>query len=111
MEGGRRLLGGAVMVVVGGVVGYALPESNASPTSASGSLISVGNATKDAGILLDFQPAKGPRESLQLQDATPWQGTAAGPWHMKGQPPSTGPRTTPRTQMTLGIVTARSRGS
>jgi hypothetical protein len=111
MQRGRRVLVGAVMLVLGGVVGYALPQSNASPASASGSVISVGNTTTDAGTLLDFQPAKGPRESLQLQDATPWQGTASGPWHMKGQPPCIVPGTTTRTKVTLGIVTARSVGS
>jgi hypothetical protein len=111
MQRGRRMLVGAVMLVLGGVVGYTLPQSNASPTSQTGSVISVGNATKDAGILFDFKPAKGPKESFRLQDATPWQARPSGPWHHRGQPACIVPGSTTPTKATLGIVTARSVGS
>jgi len=111
MQRGRRLMVGAVMLLVGGVVGYALPQSNASPASDSGSVIAVGNMTKDAGIPFDFRSAKGQRESLVLQDATPWQATPSGPWHSKGLPNCIVPGTTTPAKATLGIITARSVGS
>ena len=111
MQRGRRVVVGAVMLVLGGVVGYALPQSNASPASDSGKVTSVGNTTKDAGTPFDFQPTKGPRESLLLQDGTPWQDTPAGLWHKKGLPTCIVPGPTTPMKATLGIVTARSVGS
>jgi hypothetical protein len=111
MQRGRRLVVGAVMLVLGGIVGYTLPKSNASPTSQAGSVISVGNTTKDAGIKFDFKPAKGPKESLRLQDATPWQAKPSGRWHFKGQPACIVAGSTTPTNATLGIVTAQSAGS
>ena len=73
MQRARRLTVGAVMLVIGGVVGYALPQSNASPSSETGSVTSVGNVTTDAGLRFSFTPAKGKPQILRLQDATPWQ--------------------------------------
>lgn len=102
---------GAVMLLLGGVVGYALPQSNASPTSESGSVTSVGNTSISAGTSFHFKPAKSPAEPLLLQNATPWQGKPSGPWHLKGLPTCIVPGTTTPTKATLGIVTARSIGS
>lgn len=111
MQRARRLSVGVVMLVVGGVVGYALPQSNASPSSETGTVTSVGNSTKDAGIRFTFKPNKGPAQNLRLQDATPWQGTPSGKWHSKGQPSCIVPGSPTTTTATLGVVTARAVGS
>lgn len=111
MQRGRRFVVGAVMLLAGGVVGYALPQSNASPASEAGTVLSVGNPTKDSGILFDFKPAKGPKETFLLQTPTPWQDTPSGPWHPKGQPACVVPGSTTHTAATLGIVTVRPAGS
>jgi hypothetical protein len=111
MQRGRRLFVGAVMLLLGGVVGYALPQNNASPATEAGTVLSVANPTKDSVTLLDFKPAKGPKEMFTLQAATPWQNTPSGPWHFKGQPACMVPGSTTPTAATLGVVTVRSTGS
>ncbi len=111
MQRSRRLVVGAVMLLLGGVVGYALPQSNASPASEAGSVLSVGNPTKDSGILFDFKPAKGPMETFRLQAPTPWQDTPSGPWHSKGQPACVVPGSTTPTAATLGVITVGPVGS
>jgi len=111
MQRGRRVVVGAVMLLLGGVVGYALPQNNASPASEPGSVLSVGNTTKDSGILFDFKPTKGPKQRFRLQAATPWRDTPSGPWHRKGQPACVVPGSTTLTAATLGVVTVQSVGS
>ena len=111
MQRGRRLFVGAVMLVIGGVVGYTLPQSNASPTTQTGSVLSVGNSNKDAGVAFEFKPTKGSQQSFLLQGGTPWQNQPSGQWHWKGLPSCIVPGTTGSTKATLGIITARSVGS
>jgi hypothetical protein len=111
MQRARRLTVGVVMLVLGGIVGYALPQSNASPSSEVGSITSVGNTTKDAGLRFTFMPNKGRPEPLRLQDATPWQKTSTGRWIPSGLPACLIPGSTAPVKVTLGIVTAQSVGS
>jgi hypothetical protein len=111
MQRARRLTVGVVMLVVGGVVGYALPQSNASPSSETGSVTSVGNVTTDAGLRFSFTPAKGKPQILRLQNPTPWQKTASGQWLSKGQPSCLIAGSTTPVKVTLGIVTAEAVGS
>src|SRR5262249_51080161 len=111
MQRGRRFVVGLVMLGIGGVIGYALPQSNASPKSETGTVVTVDNATTNAGVLFEFKPSKGKKESFRLQDATPWQGTKSGKWHEKGQPSCLTPGSTTPVKATLGVVTARSVGS
>src|SRR5262245_21700598 len=111
MQRGRRLFVGAVMLVIGGVVGYTLPQSNASPTTRTGSVLSVGNSNTNAGLAFDFKPAKGSQQSFLLRGGTPWQDSPSGQWHRKGLPSCIVPGTTGSTKATLGIITARSVGS
>jgi len=111
MQRGRRLFVGAVMLVLGGVVGYTLPQSNATPTQQAGSVLSVGNSIKEVGVAFEFKPAKGPQERFLLQGGTPWQERPSGQWHSKGLPSCIVPGTTGTTKATLGIITARSVGS
>jgi hypothetical protein len=111
MQRGRRLVVGAVMLVLGGVVGYTLPQSSASPTAQAGSVLSVGNSAKDASVAFEFKPKKGPQEAFVLQGGTPWQDRPSGQWHSKGLPNCIVPGTAGPTKATLGIIRARSVGS
>ena len=111
MQRGRRLAVGAVMLVLGGVVGYALPKSDASPSSQTGEVVSVGNTTQNAGLRFTFNPDKGSTEKFLLQDATPWQDARSGHWRSKGLPPCLVPGSTVPAKATLGVVTASAVGS
>jgi hypothetical protein len=111
MQRGRRMVLGAAMLLLGGVLGYTLPQSNASPASEAGSVLAVGNSTQDSGIMFDFKPDKGPRQRFRLEPATPWQATPSGRWQREGRPTCVIPGSTAPTAATLGVVTARSVGS
>jgi hypothetical protein len=111
MQRGRRLFVGAVMLVVGGVVGYTLPKSNASPSAQTGSVQSVGNISKDAVVAFEFKPSNGPQESFRLQGGTPWQDKPSGRWRSKSLPSCIVPGTTTPAKATLGIITAQGVGS
>ncbi len=106
MQRGRRLVVGVVMLLLGGVVGYALPKSDASPRSETGEVVGVGNATTDAGLRFTFNPDKGQTQKFLLQEATPWQGTRSGHWHYKGLAPCLVPGSTIPAKVTIGVVTA-----
>lgn len=111
MQRGRRLVVGVVMLGLGGVIGFALPHSNASPNSVKGSVVSVGNTTKDAGLQIVFQPVKGAKETFRLQPATPWQKAAGGKWHTKGNPPCVVAGNTSPMAATLGVVNVAGTGN
>jgi hypothetical protein len=100
----RLLILGIVLLGIGGVVGFALPHSNASPRSEAGSVISVGNATPDAGLEFWFKPAKGSKQEFRLQPATPWQRSRSDRWHSKGEPSCLVPGSTTATPATIGVV-------
>src|SRR5579859_39857 len=108
----RRLFIGVVMLVLGGVVGYALPQNNASPNSESGQILSVGDATANAGVSFTFLPtAKGTDQTFQLQFATAWKGARSDKWHYTGLPTCVVPGSTMPEAATLGMVKVRGSGS
>jgi len=111
MQRARRLTVGLVMLVLGGVVGYALPKSSASPSGEIGSVTSVGNTTTDAGVRFSFTDSKGKVQNLKFQYATAWQKTASGQWYHKGLPTCLVPGTTKSVKVTLGIITASPDGT
>jgi hypothetical protein len=112
MQRARRLTVGLVMVVLGGVVGYALPKSSAAPSGEIGSVTSVGNTTTDAGLRFSFTDSKsGKAQNLRFLYGTPWQKTASGQWNHKGQPACLLPGTTSSVKVTLGIITSSSDGT
>jgi hypothetical protein len=100
----RLLIVGVVLLAIGGVVGFALPHSNASPRAQAGSVISVGNVTPDAGLEFWFKPANGSKEQLRLQPATPWQKSRSDHWRLKGEPSCLVPGSTSATPVTIGII-------
>lgn len=111
MQRGRRLVVGAVMLVLGGVVGFALPHSNASPNAQKGSVVAVGNMKQDAAVDFWFKPFKGAKEKFQLQPATPWRKSRADHWVQTGMPSCLVAGSTNRKPVTLGIVNTSTVGA
>src|SRR5579862_3433712 len=107
----RLLIVGVVLVGIGGVLGFALPHSNAAPRAQAGSVISVGNVTRDAGLEFWFKPAKGSKEQIRLQPATPWQKSRSDHWQSKGEPSCLVPGSTAATPVTIGIISTSKVGS
>ncbi len=114
MQRSRRFVVGIVMLGLGGVIGYALPKSNATPKAETGMIASVGNATQDAGIHFSIKLKKVAKpQPFRWQEATPWLDNA-GHWHHKGTPACLVPSaTTPATpvKVTVGVIDAAAANS
>lgn len=97
---------GLLMLAVGAAIGYALPQSTASPKTAVGTVTFVSKPTGGSGIQFKFQP-KGATSTVSytLENPTPWQLQANGSWHATGQPPCLVPGSTIPAPVTLGVVT------
>ncbi len=104
----RTWLIGAVLIVIGVFVGYALPQNSASPKSEIGTVTAVHGTPGSDGTKFDFQ-AKGIKgtTTYTLEDPTPWQGTSGGPWHGTGQAPCLAPGA----KATVGVVSVDAVGS
>jgi len=108
MQRGRRFLIGLVMLGVGGMIGYAIPKSNAAPKAETGTISAVDNATAHAGILFRIKVHQaGDPEQFRWQDGTPWR-DKAGRWHDKGTPGCLVPGTATGARITVGVVDAQS---
>ncbi|MGN6792259.1 MAG: hypothetical protein ACTHJW_07685 [Streptosporangiaceae bacterium] len=111
MQRGRRFIVGIVMLGLGGVIGFALPKSSASPRAETGTLTSVDNATQNAGMHFAVKVKKvAEPEHLRWQDATPWQ-DKSGQWHSKGTPTCLVSGLTTPTKVTVGLVDVASANS
>ena len=112
MQRSRRLVVGAVMLVLGGVVGYALPQHNASPNSQKGQILAVGDAIQNSGLWFTFMPkTNGPDMKFRLQYATAWKGSPSDKWQYAGLPSCMVPGSTMPETATLGMVTVRGSGA
>jgi hypothetical protein len=103
---------GAVLVIVGVAVGYALPSNTVSPKSEVGELISVRGGIGSATAGITFK-AKGATGSVRyhLEDPTPWLAKPHGTWHMSGQPSCLVPGSKKRVRVTLGVIQVEPVGS
>lgn len=108
----RRWGVGLLMLAIGAAIGYALPQSSASPRTATGTVTSVQQDPSNSGVQIVFKP-KGASQTVKytLEDPTPWQQQANSPWHSVGTPPCLKPGTTTPTPVTLGVVGVSSVGS
>ncbi|HET9897506.1 MAG TPA: hypothetical protein VFQ44_21450 [Streptosporangiaceae bacterium] len=99
---------GAVLVVIGVFVGYALPQNAVSPKSEIGTVTSVHGALGSDGANFTFK-AQGVKGTTiyTLEDPTPWQATSSGPWHANGQAPCL----TPGARATVGVISVHPVGS
>lgn len=108
----RSWLIGAVLIVIGVLVGYALPQSSVSPKSEVGNVVSVHGSVGSAGAGFDFK-TKGVTGLVHyaLEDPTPWQAKPNGIWHNAGQPPCLVPGSTTPAKVTLGVISVHPVGS
>jgi hypothetical protein len=112
MQRSRRLGVGAVMLVLGGVVGYAWPQHSAPQNSEAGQILAVGDAVPDQGPWLTFASAStGAVQKFNLQYATAWKAAPSDSWHYSGLPPCVVPGSTMPAAATLGFVTVRGTGA
>jgi hypothetical protein len=108
----RGWLIGAVLIVVGVLVGYALPQNSVSPKSEVGNVMSVHGSVGSASAGIDFK-TKGVAGLVhyKLEDPTPWQAKPNGAWHNSGQPSCLVPDSTTPTKVTLGVISVHPVGS
>lgn len=108
----RTWLIGAVLIVAGVLVGYALPQSSASPKSEVGNVMSVHGSVASAGARIDFK-TKGVTGLVHymLEDPTPWQAKPNGAWHNSGQPSCLIPDSNTPVRVTLGVISVTPVGS
>lgn len=108
---GKRWGVGLLMAVIGVAVGYALPQSTASPKSDVGTVTFVSKDTGNSGVQFTFEPSGTTRKvSYTLENPTPWQ-QAGGSWQPNGQPACLVPGSTTPSKVTLGVVSVSSVGS
>jgi hypothetical protein len=103
---------GGVLVVIGVLVGYALPQNSVSPASQAGTVTAVHGAVSSAKASIEFK-GKGIKGTVTypLDDPTPWQATANGPWHSSGQPSCLVPGSNTPVKATLGVISVHQDGS
>lgn len=108
----RTWLVGAVLIVVGVLVGYLLPQNAASPKSEVGKVMSVGASigNSDAGFIFKAKGVTG-LVHYPLEDPTPWLASPNGRWHYSGQPSCLAPGSSTPVTVTLGVISVRPVGS
>jgi hypothetical protein len=111
MQRGRRVVVGAAMLIIGGVAGFTLPHSNASPGTEKGFVVSVGNAPANADLRFEFKPVKGAKETFRIQPATPWRKSPGSNWIYKGEPSCLVPGSVTARPVTIGVVNTSTVGS
>jgi len=108
----RGWLIGAVLIVIGVLVGYALPQSTVSPKTETGTITKVKGDLGVNGSSLTFKvKGKSGTTSYPMQDPLPWQGTKTGKWHQSGQPPCVVPGSAKPVSATLGVISVHADGS
>ena len=86
---GRTWLVSGVLIALGVVVGYELPQSTVSPKTVVGTVqppTGKGNAHRP-GTEFGFKPASGSAQNYWFVDYTPWRATPNGKWKTSGTPP------------------------
>lgn len=108
----RNWLIGAVLIVIGVIVGYLLPQNNVSPKSEVGTVMSVHGSMGTVGASLDFK-TKGVTGLVKymLQNPTPWEASPNGKWHNTGQPSCLKAGSTSPVKVTLGVISVKPVGS
>ncbi len=98
----------AVLVVIGVVVGYLLPQNNVSPKSEVGKVMSVHGSIGGVNAGIYFK-TKGVKELVRypLVDPTPWQANPNAKWHYSGQPSCLKPGSRTPVDVTLGVITVK----
>jgi hypothetical protein len=106
---GQRWAVGLLMLAIGAAIGYALPQSTASPKSVVGTVISVGKDAGGGGVPFVFKPDGSTKTvSYMYENPTPWLPQPSGTWKSNGQPSCLVPGSTKPVRATLGVVTVSS---
>lgn len=106
---GRSWLIGVALIVVGVLVGQAIPRDTAAPAAESGTLTSATKGACGSGTAIVFQ-YKGSRQTFTLGDRTPWQ-DKPGVWHPGGLPSCMTPSARTPSHITIGVVNVQSTGT
>ena len=94
----RRLFTGALMLVVGAVIGFAFPHHQAFDQSQTGTVSSVSVGKNGAATTFMFTRTGG--QPVRVWAPADWQATANGAWHTTGLAPCL----TAGKKVTLGMV-------
>jgi hypothetical protein len=101
----RPYLIGAVLLVVGVIVGFSLPSNSVSPKSEIGVVKAVSGNMSAENANFTFKQ-KGPKTKpvrYFLEDPTPWQAKSGAKWDHHGQPACLKPGAT----VTIGVVNVK----
>jgi hypothetical protein len=101
---GRSWLVSGALLAVGVAVGYALPQSNVSPKSETGTVSPAPSATSGPGTMFVFKTKSGSKQTFRFVESTPWQVSKSGKWNWTGIPPCLTPQTGTSSKVTLGVV-------
>jgi len=110
-QAARSWLTWGAILVLGVLVGHALPASSASPKSETGVATGITPGTSGSGSSFVFQTKGIAAQNLQLRDRTPWQAVPGGAWHSSGQPTCLVPGSATPSKVTLGLITVSPVGS
>ncbi len=105
----RPYLIGAVLLVVGVIVGYSLPSNSVSPKSEIGVVKVVRGSMggEDANFTFKQTGVKTKPVRYFIEDPTPWQAKSGGPWDHHGEPACL----KPGAKVTIGVVNVRPVGA
>jgi hypothetical protein len=104
-ERGKSWLVGLVLLFVGAAVGYAWPQSTASPNSETGVVTTVSPDSAASGTQFSFKPkGSSSAQTLMIFRSTPWE-TAAGHWYYKGTATLPTCLVQGDSKITVGVVT------
>jgi len=93
------------LVVIGVIVGYALPQNSVAPKSEMGTVTSVQGTSPN--LTVTFKTKGTSPVTFHLENPTPWQAKSGGTWFMHSSPSCL----TQGAKVTLGVVTVDPVGS
>jgi hypothetical protein len=101
----RPYLIGAILLVVGVLVGYSLPSNSVSPKSEIGvvKVVNGSMASENANFTFKQNGAKTKLVRYFIGDPTPWQPKSGAKWDHHGQPACLKPGAT----VTIGVINVR----
>jgi hypothetical protein len=101
----RPYLIGAVLLIAGVIVGYALPSNSVSPKSEIGvvQIVRGSMSAENANFTFKQKGAKNKPVRYFLEDPTPWQAKSGSPWNHHGLPACLKAGAT----VTIGVVSVR----
>jgi hypothetical protein len=106
---GRSWLLSGALIIVGVLVGQALPRSNAATSTQTGIATSIAPSHDGSAVTFVFK-YKGNKHTYVLGDRTPWQ-DAPGVWNHSGLPSCMKSKAFAPRQITIGVINVQSSGT